>query len=126
VAFGRPACAALAVAANEGKPTLSFGCSGMRTFTGVGEDKLLVSLPGSQLGALFERLQAINRANDQMLAFYRQHQSQFLKNMVQVSVTGLVSASESELRKESEPAKLGGEQRANSSLISLFTNKRSA
>lgn len=76
-AFGRPACGALAVAANENKPTLSFGCSGMRTFTEVQDDKLLASLPGSILESLPSKLQRTIQANQEMLAFYRQHKMQF-------------------------------------------------
>jgi len=75
--FGRPACAALAVSANESKPTLSFGCSGMRTFTEVQDDKLLASLPGSILESLPSKLQRTVQANQEMLSFYRQHKSQF-------------------------------------------------
>jgi uncharacterized protein (DUF169 family) len=76
-AFGRPACGALAISANEKKPTLSFGCSGMRTFTEVADDKLLVSLPGSHLQALTMRLQSTVQANEEMLSFYRHHKTQF-------------------------------------------------
>jgi uncharacterized protein (DUF169 family) len=76
-AFGRPACGALAISANEKKPTLSFGCSGMRTFTDVADDKLLVSLPGSHLQALAQRLQSTVQANEDLLSFYRQHKTQF-------------------------------------------------
>jgi uncharacterized protein (DUF169 family) len=76
-AFGRPACGALAISANEKRPTLSFGCSGMRTFTEVADDKLLVSLPGSHLQALTKRLQSTVQANEEMLSFYRYHKTQF-------------------------------------------------
>ena len=76
-AFGRPACAALAVTLNENRTTLSFGCSGMRTFTDIGDDILLLSIPGSSLESLSERLQATMKANDEMLSFYRQHRQQF-------------------------------------------------
>jgi uncharacterized protein (DUF169 family) len=76
-AFGRPACGALAVSANESKPTLSFGCSGMRTFTEVQDDKVLASLPGSLLESLASKLQRTVEANQEMLSFYRQHKAQF-------------------------------------------------
>jgi len=75
--FGRPACAALAVAVNQDRPTLSLGCSGMRTFTAVGDDKLLISIPGSKLASLAQRLETTAGANEIMLNFYRQHQRQF-------------------------------------------------
>ena len=72
--FGRPACAALAVAVNQDSQTLSLGCSGMRTFTAVGDDKLLISIPGSKLASLAQRLETTAGANEIMLNFYRQHQ----------------------------------------------------
>ena len=75
--FGRPACAALAISLNENRSTLSFGCSGMRTFTGIGDDMLLLSIPGSLLETLSERLVTTVSANEAMLSFYRQHRKQF-------------------------------------------------
>ena len=76
-AFGRPACAALAITLNENRTTLSFGCSGMRTFTDVGDDMLLLSIPGALLETLSERLRTTMSANEEMLSFYRQHRQQF-------------------------------------------------
>jgi uncharacterized protein (DUF169 family) len=76
-ALGRPACAALALAKNQNRSTVSLGCSGMRTFTSIGEDKLLISIPGLQLESLPDRLETARRANETMLDFYRQHQTQF-------------------------------------------------
>ena len=76
-AFGRPACAALAITLNENRTTLSFGCSGMRTFTDIGDDLLLLSIPGAMLETLSERLRATMNANEEMLSFYRQHRQQF-------------------------------------------------
>jgi uncharacterized protein (DUF169 family) len=72
--FGRPACGALAVAVNENRSTLSLGCSGMRTFTKIGDEKLLVWIPGSELRTLSKKLESTMRSNAQMLDFYRQHQ----------------------------------------------------
>ena len=76
-AFGRPACAALAVTLNETRPTVSFGCSGMRTFTDVDDDRLLLSIPGTLLDTLSKRLATTMSANEEMLSFYRQHRQQF-------------------------------------------------
>jgi uncharacterized protein (DUF169 family) len=72
--FGRPACGALAVAANENRSTLSLGCTGMRTFTKIGDEKLLVWIPGSELRTLSEKLESTMRSNAQMFDFYRQHE----------------------------------------------------
>src|SRR5262249_19759455 len=48
-ALGRPACAALPAALDQSRPQLSMGCAGMRTFTGISDDKLLVVVPGNTL-----------------------------------------------------------------------------
>ena len=76
-AFGRPSCAALASAMNQSRSTVSLGCSGMRTFTSVSDDLLLISIPSPHLAFLSERLGATIRSNETMLEFYRQHQRQF-------------------------------------------------
>jgi uncharacterized protein (DUF169 family) len=46
----------------------------MRTFTKIGDEKLLVWIPGSELRTLSKKLESTMRANAQMLDFYRQHQ----------------------------------------------------
>jgi uncharacterized protein (DUF169 family) len=75
--WGRPACAALPTAITSGRSALSFGCAGMRTFTGIREDRLLAALPGSQAAELAEALAAVQKANTTMQAFYEQRQAAF-------------------------------------------------
>jgi uncharacterized protein (DUF169 family) len=75
--WGRPACAALPAAMTSGRSSLSFGCTGMRTFTGVREDRLLAVLPGQQAGALADALAAVQRANTTMLAYYEERKAAF-------------------------------------------------
>jgi uncharacterized protein (DUF169 family) len=75
--WGRPACAALPSALANGRSALSFGCTGMRTFTGVREDRLLAALPGKQAGDLADALDAVSRANGTMLAYYQQRLAAF-------------------------------------------------
>ena len=75
--WGRPACAALPSAMTTGRSALSFGCTGMRTFTGVREDRLLAALPGPQAGALADALAAVNRANTTMLTYYEARKAAF-------------------------------------------------
>jgi uncharacterized protein (DUF169 family) len=75
--WGRPACAALPSAMTTGRSSLSFGCTGMRTFTGVREDRLLAALPGPQAGALADALAAVKRANTTMLAYYEERKAAF-------------------------------------------------
>jgi uncharacterized protein (DUF169 family) len=49
---GRPACAALPVALASSEATFSLGCMGMRTFTGIGEDRMLAVLPAVRMEAM--------------------------------------------------------------------------
>jgi len=75
--FGRPACAALAVASNTGSVALSFGCSGMRTFTGVEPSLMLAALPGPLLASLEESLTKAFQANCSMQSFYDKQKTYF-------------------------------------------------
>jgi uncharacterized protein (DUF169 family) len=75
--WGRPACAALPGALTKQQSTLSFGCTGMRTFTGVREDRLLAVLPGEQARAFAQSLDAVLASNERMRAFYEEHKASF-------------------------------------------------
>lgn len=75
--FGRPACAALAVASQGAAVSLSFGCSGMRTFTGAEPAYMLAALSGPLLATLEPALQRTHKANCAMQAFYDQQKSYF-------------------------------------------------
>lgn len=68
--FGRPACAALPVAMRDGKATISLGCAGMRTFTEIADDRMLITIPGTAVASLGESLASISGANDQMRSFH--------------------------------------------------------
>lgn len=70
VTTGRPACAALPMAMAEGAPGMSFGCAGMRTFTEIGDDRMLVAIPGTALADFTAALDRIVTANSQMTDFY--------------------------------------------------------
>ena len=54
---GRPACAALPTALSSDSPTMSWGCMGMRTFTGISDDRLLAAIPGTRLSAFADDLE---------------------------------------------------------------------
>jgi uncharacterized protein (DUF169 family) len=77
--FGRPACAAIPSALGGAQPAISLGCIGMRTFTGIGEDRLLAVIPGERLEAFAEALGKVRTVNDAMQEFYegrkREHAS---------------------------------------------------
>ncbi|MGH7268563.1 MAG: DUF169 domain-containing protein [Candidatus Rokuibacteriota bacterium] len=74
---GRPACAALPQALRSAQATLSLGCTGMRTFTDVSDDRLLAVLPGDRAGDLAKSLESTMKSNDAMELFYRQHKAKF-------------------------------------------------
>lgn len=67
---GRPGCAALPLAQRDGQTAISFGCIGMRTFTGIAGERALVAVPGDGLDEFVARLGAIVEANEKMRAHY--------------------------------------------------------
>jgi uncharacterized protein (DUF169 family) len=75
--FGRPSCAAIAVALRTDGPAFSVGCSGMRIFTGIDPNLNLAVLPRAVLADLPERLVATARANEQMAELYTAQKQQF-------------------------------------------------
>jgi uncharacterized protein (DUF169 family) len=74
---GRPGCAALPIAMQTGGPAMSFGCAGMRTFTEVSDDQLLIAIPGQELEKFVAAFEEINAANNQMLDFYQGQRALF-------------------------------------------------
>lgn len=75
--MGRPACAALPMAFESGTAALSAGCTGMRTFTEVGDDRMLGVLPGRRSEEFLAALGSILEANKKMAAFYQEHKARF-------------------------------------------------
>jgi uncharacterized protein (DUF169 family) len=75
--FGRPGCASLPLACERSAAALSFGCSGMRTFTEISHDRLLAVVPGTELEQFVARLERSMRSNGEMGAFYAAHKAQF-------------------------------------------------
>jgi uncharacterized protein (DUF169 family) len=76
--LGRPACAALPVALNQSRPTLSFGCTGMRTFTDISENRLLGVVRGDQLQEFVAAVEAARASNQAMQSFYDTHRARFV------------------------------------------------
>ena len=70
--FGRPACAAIPSSLGDSRPTLSFGCIGMRTFTGIGEERMLAVMPGGNLADFARSLAGKKDVNGAMQAFYEE------------------------------------------------------
>src|SRR5205809_779608 len=69
--LGRPACAAVAWAANEGDVTLSLGCIGARTYVEVPDDRAIVIVPGAALDRVAERVGSLAGANRDLAAFHQ-------------------------------------------------------
>lgn len=74
--FGRPACAALAIASEGESVAFSFGCAGMRTFTEIEPSYLLAALSGPILKSLESRLIRVKNANCAMQDFYNERKGQ--------------------------------------------------
>ncbi|WP_347954429.1 DUF169 domain-containing protein [Gordonia aichiensis] len=77
---GRPGCAALPRAIARNGPSLSFGCVGMRTFTGIEDGLGLAAIPGGELAAFIGALARTARANESMRAFYEAHREAVCAN----------------------------------------------
>lgn len=77
-ATGRPACAVLPLAMVNGRPSLSLGCMGMRTFTEVAEDRMVAAIPADKLDEFSAALERTMAANAQMQSFYEEHKRQVL------------------------------------------------
>src|SRR3546814_3902036 len=85
---GRPACAAIPAALASGSSSLSLGCAGMRTFTGIGAEKMLAIVAGPHLGSATEAITGMRGVNDSMQAFYEgrseEHTSE-LQSLMRIS-----------------------------------------
>jgi uncharacterized protein (DUF169 family) len=75
--LGRPACGALPTALSSGRPALSLGCAGMRTFTEIGRDRLLFVVPGRDVERFVTSLQATTATNGAMQEAYGQSKARF-------------------------------------------------
>jgi uncharacterized protein (DUF169 family) len=68
--YGRPTCAALPVALKSGRPAISMGCLGMRTYTEIGADRFLAVVPGEALDEFGSSLLQVAAANRAMGDYY--------------------------------------------------------
>jgi len=69
--MGRPACAVIAAAADDGKAATSLGCIGNRVYTELPDDEFYVAVPGRALGEIVESLRSIVAANSELEQFHR-------------------------------------------------------
>ncbi|HZM34220.1 MAG TPA: DUF169 domain-containing protein [Burkholderiales bacterium] len=71
-ALGRPACAVLPLTTTCGQTSISLGCKGNRTFTGLPDEEMYVAVPGDNWEAVLEKLTEAHAANAAMGKYYSQ------------------------------------------------------
>lgn len=75
--LGRPACAVLPLAKASGQASLSLGCKGNRTFTGLPDEELYVAIAADKWDALLTALAEAGEANAAMEKYYGERKRQF-------------------------------------------------
>jgi uncharacterized protein (DUF169 family) len=73
--MGRPACAMIPHASQTDRAVASFGCIGNRVNTGLADGEMYLTLPGSSLGAVLERLGPILQANETLEVFHQERRA---------------------------------------------------
>lgn len=76
-AFGRPTCAVIPRTLQTGQTSMSFGCIGARTYTGLTPSELVLTIPANQFASLVERLQTTVSANAALAPFHQQQKAMF-------------------------------------------------
>lgn len=76
-AFGRPTCAVIPRALKTGLASMSFGCIGARTYTGLTPSEVVLTLPGGEFAGLVERLQTTVNANNALAPFHQGQKARF-------------------------------------------------
>ena len=76
-ALGRPACAVLPLTTSAGQASISLGCKGNRTFAGLADEQLYVSIPGEKWQAVVDTLLVAGHANAKMGDYYRARKERF-------------------------------------------------
>jgi uncharacterized protein (DUF169 family) len=76
--LGRPACAVLPLTKRTDAAAMSFGCKGNRTFTGLPDEELYLSIPGAKWDAVVAAAAEIVAANCAMGVHYLQHEAAVL------------------------------------------------
>lgn len=75
--LGRPACAVVPSSLKSNDTTISMACMGARTFAGIKDEEVLISIPARALVELQNRLPVILDANVGMKKFYNTHKGNF-------------------------------------------------
>lgn len=75
--LGRPACAVLPLTMASEMTAISLGCKGNRTFTGIADDEMYISIPAEKVGAVVEKLAEAHEANCAMAKYYEEKKARF-------------------------------------------------
>ncbi|HZS45593.1 MAG TPA: DUF169 domain-containing protein [Blastocatellia bacterium] len=75
--LGRPGCAVLPLTMSTGRASLSFGCKGNRTFTGLPDEEMYVCVTGDKWPAVADKIIEAYEANAKMEKHYLEHKAQF-------------------------------------------------
>jgi uncharacterized protein (DUF169 family) len=76
-ALGRPACAILPLTIASRQTSVSLGCKGNRTFTGLPDEEMYVAIPGDKWDAVLGKLAEAREANAAMETYYRDRRKHF-------------------------------------------------
>ena len=75
-ALGRPACAVLPLTTTSSQTSISLGCKGNRTFTGLPDEEMYVAIPGDKWERVIEKLAEVHEANAAMERYYCDRKTQ--------------------------------------------------
>lgn len=75
--LGRPGCAIIPLAMNTGSASLSLGCKGNRTYTGLPDGEMYICVPGSKWAAVAEKVAEIVKSNEAVGAYHADRKQQF-------------------------------------------------
>jgi uncharacterized protein (DUF169 family) len=76
--LGRPGCAIVPLTKASNGVSISLGCKGNRTFTGLSDDRMYICIPGDHWDAVIVKLVAVDAANQKMAAHYEEKLGQFV------------------------------------------------
>lgn len=73
ITMGRPTCAMIPAAIQSERGVSSFGCVGNRVYTGIPDDELYLTIPGSKVAEVIAKLEVICNANRELETFHKDH-----------------------------------------------------
>ena len=76
--MGRPACAMIPQSATAQSGVTSVGCIGNRVYTGLRDDELYITVPGTRVGDVLDQLATVLEANLALERFHRRRAMQMV------------------------------------------------